>query len=113
MSLCPSFDQLQQLLGDRLGGPEAEAIEAHVESCVGCQQALEGLTGGQDEMSLVGSGHRNGAVEDTGGAFLRRLEQEPPAGTAPHAMHWQPLDSVHKPGAIPKPLLAGAPTADD
>src|SRR5262249_38065509 len=38
MTHCPSSAQLQQLLTDGLTGPQAEAVEAHVETCVLCQQ---------------------------------------------------------------------------
>src|SRR6267142_2544642 len=48
MTLCPSSEQLQRLLADRMTGPEAEAVEAHVQTCTGCQQALEQLTRSPD-----------------------------------------------------------------
>ena len=44
MSRCPALEQLEQWLADRLAGPEAEAVDAHVETCAVCQQALERLT---------------------------------------------------------------------
>jgi hypothetical protein len=65
------------LLLEQLRGPEAEAVEAHVESCAACQQVLESLTAA----TRTGPG-----VESSGAAgadFLRRLEEEPPTGAWP------------------------------
>jgi serine/threonine-protein kinase len=76
MTHCPSSDLLRLLLADRLAGAEAEAVEAHVETCPSCQQALEQLTGNAD----VRTGVR---VDDAGADFLARLEKEPPTGTRP------------------------------
>jgi tetratricopeptide (TPR) repeat protein/tRNA A-37 threonylcarbamoyl transferase component Bud32 len=44
MSECPPLAQLERLLADALAGPEATAVEAHVEACPACQRALEDLT---------------------------------------------------------------------
>jgi aminoglycoside phosphotransferase (APT) family kinase protein len=74
MSPCPTSDQLRQLLADRLAGPEAEAVEAHVERCAACQQALEQLTGNAQTPRVQGPA----SPPDSGAAFLRRLEQDPP-----------------------------------
>jgi WD40 repeat protein/serine/threonine protein kinase len=66
-------------LADRLPGPEAETVEVHVEACAACQQMLEELTG------TAGAGtvrEPDGRV-DSGGDFLRRLEQAPPAIATP------------------------------
>ncbi len=88
MTRCPSSEQLQRLLADRLAGPEAEAVEAHVETCAGCQQALEQLSRGPDART----GPRPMSLDETGGDFLRRLERRPPAALAP------------RPPAPPQPL---------
>ncbi len=40
MTACPPLDQLRYLLDDALPAP---AVQAHLESCPGCQQALEQL----------------------------------------------------------------------
>jgi WD40 repeat protein/serine/threonine protein kinase len=66
-------------LADRLPGPEAETVEVHVEACAACQQMLEELTG------TAGTGtvrEPDGRVE-SGGDFLRRLEQAPPPLATP------------------------------
>ncbi len=79
MTHCPSSEQLQRLLADQLAGSEAEAIEAHVETCAGCQQALEQLTSSPD--AFMGRGPVS--CGDSGGDFLRRLERCPPASPSP------------------------------
>jgi hypothetical protein len=79
MSPCPRPDRLRQLLAVRLAGPEAEAVEAHVEGCAACQQALEELTGNV-RGHTVGEAQRR---DESGGDFLRRLEQIPPSSACP------------------------------
>src|SRR6267154_698859 len=86
MTRCPSSEQLQRLLADRVAGPEAEAVEAHVETCAGCQQALEQLTRSPDACMSRGPVSHS----QSGGDFLRRLEQRPPGPSegpvlAPHS----------------------------
>jgi hypothetical protein len=104
MSGCPSSRRLQDWLADRLTGPEAESVGAHVEGCAGCQQALEQLTGGADQRQPV-------TVGAAGAGFLRRLEQEPPAGcvgetsTSPGCPSWQPGRCCFSSSSLP-------PTAD-
>jgi serine/threonine-protein kinase len=44
MSPCPSREELQDLLGERLVAEQERALLAHVETCRACQQALEELT---------------------------------------------------------------------
>src|SRR5262245_23944315 len=85
MTRCPSSDELQRLLADRLGGPEASAVEAHVQTCAGCQRVLDQLTRGPDAIG-GGPASRGQSVGDV----LRRLEQRPPgpgeaAALAPHS----------------------------
>jgi serine/threonine protein kinase len=74
MSPCPGPEQLRQLLADGLSGSEAEAVEAHVEACAACQQRLEELTGNAAAPTVLEPACR----DDSGGDFLRRLEQAPP-----------------------------------
>jgi tetratricopeptide (TPR) repeat protein len=74
MTRCPSSAELRQLLADGLSGPEAAAVEAHIEACAACQQALEELTGNAGGRT-VGEPQRR---DESGGDFLRRLEQSPP-----------------------------------
>jgi serine/threonine protein kinase/tetratricopeptide (TPR) repeat protein len=44
MSLCQGHETLVQFLEDRLGEPDREALEAHVEGCPACAAALKRLT---------------------------------------------------------------------
>jgi serine/threonine protein kinase len=46
VAACPSEESLALMLDDRLEGPEAEAVEAHVAACRACQAALERMTAG-------------------------------------------------------------------
>jgi tetratricopeptide (TPR) repeat protein len=109
MNRCPSSERLQQLLADRLAGAEAEAVEAHVETCARCQQALEQLTGARHEPSAAIPVHRQNAAEETVSALLRRLEQAPPAGAEPSPRPTRPAENATQPGASPKPLSSSAP----
>jgi hypothetical protein len=76
MTRCPSPAELPQWLADEVIGPEAEAVEAHIEGCAACQQALEELTGNAGARTVPEPECR----DESGGDFLRRLEQTPPAG---------------------------------
>jgi WD40 repeat protein/tRNA A-37 threonylcarbamoyl transferase component Bud32 len=66
-------------LADRLAGPEAAALAAHVEACVRCQQTLEELTSNADPPN--GRSPTSGTEAEAD--FLRRLEQERPPGPLP------------------------------
>src|SRR5436305_407187 len=73
MSGCPVPEQLRRLLAEQLSGPEAAALEAHVQTCAACQQALEGLTAATGAWAGRGA---DPAGEQT--AFLQRLSASPP-----------------------------------
>src|SRR5207247_292585 len=93
MNCCPPLTQLRHLLAEQLQAPEAQAVEAHVETCATCQRALEELTG-----EIPFAGHPGPAtpeerlrvqavaplpappLEDLCEDCLRRLENEPAAG---------------------------------
>jgi formylglycine-generating enzyme required for sulfatase activity len=82
MALCPSREQLEHLLADRQSSAEGRAVEAHVEACLACQQALEQITAAAACLARPSDGQdslteppRNGSEE-----FLRRLQQFPPTG---------------------------------
>ncbi len=79
MSPCPSPEELQRLLNGA-AGPEAEALETHVEACPDCQQALEELTAGRvfaEQRTLSHAGPESAGAD--GWDFLLRLENQPPA----------------------------------
>jgi serine/threonine protein kinase len=83
MSDCPTPAQLERLLADALPGPEAQAVEAHVEACPACQQALEQLTGASH---LPGGPAQSPDAHPGGGGpvadLVRRMEQVPAPGAA-------------------------------
>jgi serine/threonine-protein kinase len=126
MMHCPSSDRLQQLLADRLAGADAEAVEAHVETCSSCQQALEKLTGDADSRNqkqadppdddsrpLSDPLRREGVVEAPGGDFLRRLEKQPPAGAWPSPGPENAAKIPNRPAApLAKPLSPEGTTID-
>jgi WD40 repeat protein len=111
MTRCPSSDLLRQLLADRLSGPEAAAVETHVETCADCQQVLEQLTGRAATAPVPGPA----GPPDAGGDFLRRLEQQPPRGngTSPAGdsrstlSPLAPADRVGAEGSASVPKLPG------
>jgi tRNA A-37 threonylcarbamoyl transferase component Bud32 len=72
MTPCPSPERLQQFLADQLVGPEADALETHLEGCSSCQQVLEQWTG----RATPDWRREPAALEESGEAFLRGLEEE-------------------------------------
>lgn len=99
MNTCPAFDRLQALIDDQLSSPEVQAVEAHVETCVGCQQALEQLTDSA-------ANHKGKGVPshgESGNDFLRRLEQKPPAGAWVFRENEQETRDIGEPNGVPKP----------
>jgi serine/threonine protein kinase len=75
MSGCPSHEQLESFVDERLTGPERAWLEGHVSACRACQQALE-------EISIQGDGAslrslRIGRAEslEPRGDLLVRIEQ--------------------------------------
>jgi tetratricopeptide (TPR) repeat protein len=76
VSGCPSREQLGRLLAEELDGPEASAVESHVQSCPGCQASLADLCG-ECPLSVrssptPGEGTRE---PEPSSEFLRRLRQ--------------------------------------
>jgi WD40 repeat protein/serine/threonine protein kinase len=81
MTSCPTPEQLRQLLAEHLSGPERDRVEAHVEVCPACQQALEQMN---DTFPAPAGAETPDAVrpgDDSGSAFLRRL-----AGRSPNRL---------------------------
>jgi serine/threonine protein kinase/Tfp pilus assembly protein PilF len=108
--ICPTQEELRRLVEDLLG-PDAEALEAHVESCPLCQRTLEELTSNaaarSDASSLLSSVAEQTWVSRTGREFLHRLEGNPPhAPTLAGAEGSAGLP--HEQGAtFPLPTVAG------
>src|SRR4051794_30621400 len=65
---CPSPEDLQRLLEERLGPIRAAEIESHVESCQPCQDQLERLTArrawDQDDRATHEASESNGPIAD-------------------------------------------------
>ncbi len=103
---CPSAEQLEWLLEDRLDGPARQAVEAHVGGCLPCQQALEHLTEepSGDPVSVSIRSLSASAVAapppPASEPFLTRLKQcPPPVSGAPGAE--PPNGSSSGPAALP------------
>lgn len=69
MNSCPSTDQLARLLSDGLSSAET-AVEAHLEECAACQEALERLT--------AGNAFPNRQKQTGDSELLRQLEEQLP-----------------------------------
>jgi tetratricopeptide (TPR) repeat protein/predicted Ser/Thr protein kinase len=91
MTHCPSSKELGRWLAERPASADAAHIEAHIEACAGCQQALERLTAAPAGRWPVVPG-------GSGADFLRRLEENPPATEARDTLLPQPA-SRPTPGA--------------
>jgi tetratricopeptide (TPR) repeat protein len=78
MDTCPSSQQLRALLAHELQGAEAEAVEAHVEQCAACQEALEEQTAAFPTQQSEPTDQRAGDSD-----FLRRLQEQTPHGIRP------------------------------
>jgi hypothetical protein len=78
MSACPERDQLALLLAERLSGPEAGRVEAHVQTCGRCQQALADLSAGSHTDPRT-----RAAGPELGSGFLRRLREARPGTNDP------------------------------
>jgi serine/threonine protein kinase/Tfp pilus assembly protein PilF len=70
MSTCPSPERLQLLLNEKLPAREAELVEAHLQNCADCQQALDRLIG---QRNLPRATSPLTTTEDR---VLRRLERD-------------------------------------
>src|SRR6516225_812805 len=78
MNCCPSRQQLQQLLEDRLEEALRETIETHVEACAACQVALGNLS--DDDVKVDVQRLREAGPEsmpDSERDWVRQLEESP------------------------------------
>src|SRR4051794_23467160 len=105
MTHCPTPEKLRGLLADGPSDPEGEAIEAHVETCAGRQQALEGLTGSAYRLRARGPAPQSSSGAD----FLRRLEAGPGSGR-PFRARAQPASGAAESDHVSKPLWPGERT---
>jgi serine/threonine protein kinase len=81
MADCPAPEQLTLLLEERLPGPDAARVEAHVQNCARCQETLDALSGGSltEPATPFPRGHPAARAEPRT-EFLRRLRQMDPDG---------------------------------
>src|SRR5260370_18289090 len=93
MNSCPSCEQIQQLLDERLSEPEREAIEMHIETCAACQGTLARL--GADAAGLDWR--------------VFRPFRPAPAGT-PTDLGPGPTEKPPPPAAFPSTAVRQAPT---
>src|SRR4051794_34618037 len=83
MNRCPSSQQLEQLLDERLPDAESRAVSQHVSECTACQAVLERLTADSEvssgSLSVVmlreGNGNRS-TVKEPLTPFLARLKEK-------------------------------------
>ncbi len=109
MSSCVTPEQFRRLLAEDLSPPERQTVEAHVDACPHCQEALARLLDGTaDDIGLdwrLLQGARPGPAPDGAEDFLRRLQK--------HTMMWPAADGGdgHAPSAIqfPDPPTAQGP----
>src|SRR5262245_46187133 len=82
VSVCPVPRQLERLLAEQLGGPDRDAVEAHVERCSSCQDRLDRLIGSTPNPA----GSRVGSVSESNfepaDGFLARIKQPPRGGSS-------------------------------
>jgi WD40 repeat protein len=80
MSCCPSREQFALLLAEKLTDPEAGAVEAHVQGCFSCQEALEELSRPPStERPGPDAGEWPTLTEEPSPDFLHRLREAVPA----------------------------------
>src|SRR5262245_26382934 len=90
MKRCPSSAELGSWLAGELAG--AEGVDAHIEACATCQQALERLT---DDVA-VGKGRAPASESEAGEDFLLRLERGPPTETWPRSRGSEQSNRDHR-----------------
>jgi serine/threonine protein kinase/formylglycine-generating enzyme required for sulfatase activity len=82
MSACPSRQQLELYLDERLPDAERAHVETHVDDCRACQRALEEAAVGGEDRSLRGLHARHSAeTHEPKGDLLMRIAQAGLAGS--------------------------------
>jgi hypothetical protein len=123
MKSCPSRDELKELLSGELPNARENAVDAHIDGCVICQEVLEQLT----DASRLGKGppensrrpdvnaetaNLSGDTDKSGAAFLRDLRHNPPTevvtpheNLAPCAESLRTSNAPHD--SFPQPIIPG------
>jgi tRNA A-37 threonylcarbamoyl transferase component Bud32 len=78
LSRCPSPGVLDGLLAERLGGPERDSVETHVEGCAPCQEYLARVSARTFCLAAPPAGCRDEPDPEPDERFLRRLRDVPP-----------------------------------
>jgi hypothetical protein len=80
MTECPAREQLARLLAEQLGAPDADRVEAHVQSCARCQEALPPAPFPAGRASNDGAGGRAQALGRLRPGFGVRVPAERASG---------------------------------
>jgi WD40 repeat protein len=97
---CPSLQQLDDLLDQRLNEAECQAISAHVSRCRVCQAQLERLTAATVAAGCRAQRGSAPAPPDPSSAFLARLKHHPPSSGRTVSPDQEGKDSTQRsPGA--------------
>ncbi len=110
MKLCPTPQELEQLLDEELNDARQAALVEHVGRCVSCQTALEQLTEANGELKSLSHKEDGKLAEDSASdsgsrtAFLTRLKESPPSSDS----NAEPSDETHEP-LLPRdhPVISG------
>jgi WD40 repeat protein/serine/threonine protein kinase len=98
MSECPSAEQLEQFLEDRVDDEQRRVLSGHIDRCAACQGVLETLTGAASAVSSSAILQRRSAARPESSAsharFLDRLKQNRPRRS-------NRADTLHGNGALP------------
>jgi tRNA A-37 threonylcarbamoyl transferase component Bud32 len=86
MSPCPSRNVLLALLSDAVAVSQAQGVEAHIQGCPDCQQALEELTRNPPSQTFV--------PEGTAPLLLHGLGEAPPAWVRRLASRAEPFPDL-------------------
>jgi serine/threonine protein kinase len=95
--MCPASEQLALLLEEQLLGPESEQVEAHVQTCPRCQEALTGLCNDATTLEAPAAAAATAGFEPRS-EFLHRLRQMVPPDGASGALP-APAPPTRQPGS--------------
>jgi WD40 repeat protein len=98
MSPCPSADQLRQFLAEQLGETTWRAVEAHVEGCLPCQEAVAQLLEGTTVRLPRPEHSPAGDLPPADVRFLKSLMDAPPPAPGPEGNDDEPPTAIPFPG---------------
>jgi tRNA A-37 threonylcarbamoyl transferase component Bud32 len=106
LSRCPSPGVLDGLLAERLGGPERDSVETHVEGCAPCQEYLARVSARTFCPTAPPSACRDEPDPEPDESFLRRLRDVPPPVAS--TLRSPPTSRADTPPASPAGRAPGA-----